>query len=270
MSLAEAATPPSSGLLADWRRQEPVFFAAALTHAALIPVALALMAVDGRTYLDLNIWVKPLKFLVSLAIWFGFLVWATGWLPSGATAKRWWRPFTIVMVSAAALEMIYLGGAAALGTGSHFNVSTLAWRLAFNAAAVMAVVLTSASLVYGALIIRDRAGPLPPRLPACDRARISARLSAHPHRGLHAGRERRAFRGRRGRVGRGRTAAARLGAGRGRSSAGALPRASRHACHAGFRMARGAVAPCQARRGGGARRSGGLARAHGGGLFRGA
>ena len=164
MSHAEAApsVPAAAGFLTEWRGREPVFFAAALAHAALIPLALALMAVDGRTYLDLNIWVKPLKFLVSLAIWFAFLAWATGWLPEGTTRARWWRPFTLVMVLAAALEMVYLGGAAALGTSSHFNVSTLAWRLAFNAAAVMAVVLTSASLVFGALIVQDRAGPLPP------------------------------------------------------------------------------------------------------------
>lgn len=163
MNLAAAAMPPTSaGFFAEWRRREPVFFAAALAHAALIPLALGLMAVDGRTYLDLDIWVKPLKFLVSLTVWFGFLAWAAGWLPRGATASRWWRPFTLVMVVNAALEMIWIGGAAAAGVGSHFNSSSPLWAFGFTMAAFSAVILLGSALVYGAALARGGAPGMDP------------------------------------------------------------------------------------------------------------
>lgn len=162
MSLALETAPAPLGFLAELRRREPIFAAAALAHLLAVAPVLAAMAVDERMHLDVNIWVKPLKFLVSLTVWFAFLAWAAAWLPAGTTRARWWRPFAFAMVGAAALEMLYIGGAAALGTSSHFNVATPVWRAAYNAAAVMAVTLTSASAVYGALILRNRAGPLAP------------------------------------------------------------------------------------------------------------
>ena len=42
-------------------------------------------------------------------------------LPAGTTAKRWYRIYVGAVAVAIVLEMIWIGGAAALGTASHFN-----------------------------------------------------------------------------------------------------------------------------------------------------
>lgn len=161
MSLA-LATPPASGLLTEWRRREPRFIAAALAHAALIPVALALALVDERSLAGAGVWVKPLKFLVSLTVWFGFLAWAAAWLPAGVTARRWWRVHAFVVILCAALEMTWIGASAALGVSSHYNLATPLTRALFNGAAFAAVLILSSAALYAVLIARNRTGGLDP------------------------------------------------------------------------------------------------------------
>jgi hypothetical protein len=90
------------------------------------------------------------------------LAWFAGWLPASVTASRWHRIFSMVVVLAISAETVWILGAAALGTASHFNDSSPIAIGLYALMGVLAVVLTSGSLVYGIAILRDRNSRLDP------------------------------------------------------------------------------------------------------------
>jgi hypothetical protein len=155
---AQSAPDRHSRINAVFSR-EPLFAGAALCLAiSMVPTAFA-MLIDPRTFQGINIWIKPLKFEFALSVYLATLAWFAGWLPRGTLTSVWYRGFAAMVVFAIAAEMIWVGGAAALGVGSHFNTSI---RGLYPLMGVFAVVLTSASLVYGVLIWRDTESRLDP------------------------------------------------------------------------------------------------------------
>jgi len=145
--------PLRDGLLEIVRR-EPLFAGAALVLALMVaPTATALL-LDDRTLNGVDVWIKPLKFEVSLALYLATLAWFAGWLPAGVVANRWYRAYAVIVVACIGLEMVWIGGAAAFGIASHFNVGTPLMSAAYPVMGVLAVVLTSATLVYAVLLWR--------------------------------------------------------------------------------------------------------------------
>ena len=102
-----------------------------------------------------SVWVKPLKFQIALAIFLATLAWFGGWLPAWAQNARWRRGFSILVALCIAVEMIWIGGAAAFGVASHFNISTPFMATVYGVMGVAAVTLTSPALVYGVILLRD-------------------------------------------------------------------------------------------------------------------
>ena len=84
---------------------EPTFAAVGvvLTLAAL-PL-LAAGAVDGRLFQGIDIWSKPLKFALALAIYVFTLSVYARWLPSGTVARRWFRVYVGTVAFAIAYEI---------------------------------------------------------------------------------------------------------------------------------------------------------------------
>lgn len=154
---------PSAGVLSssvyDVFRREPLFAGAALFFVLLmVPTTFALL-VDQRTFQGINVWIKPLKFQFALGVYLATLAWFADWLPQGTTRALWYRAYAAVVVFAMAAEIAWVGGAAALGVGSHFNTSV---RGLYPLMGFFAVVLTTASLVYGVLIWRAKDSRLDP------------------------------------------------------------------------------------------------------------
>lgn len=157
---ASSASQLPNRLMAD----EPRFTLLAVVLAfALIPV-FAAMAVETRLYQDVNVWVKPAKFMISLSIYLLSLALFARSLPAGMTARRSYRAYSTFIVLCILIEMIWIGGAAAMGVGSHFNRSTPELALIYTLMGVVAISLTSVSLVYGIAILRNRASALAPSL----------------------------------------------------------------------------------------------------------
>jgi hypothetical protein len=152
----------SSSLVAELFRREPLFASLALVFAVLIPPTLAAMAFDSRTLQGANVWVKPLKFEISLLLYVATLAWFAGWLPRGVVTSAEYRAFAWAVTAAIVAEMIWVGGAAAFGVASHFNTSSRFMANIYGLMGILAVLLTSASLVYGVIILRDGASPLDP------------------------------------------------------------------------------------------------------------
>lgn len=163
MTLAPARRP-AMPLLPRLIADEPRFaLLGILLGLALIP-AFAAMAIETRTWQDVNLWVKPAKFLASLSLYTLNLALFARLLPPGMTARRGYRAFAWVVVLCILAEMAWIGGAAAMGTGSHFNRATPALDALYSLMGLLAVTLTSASLVFGIAILRHRAAPVAPAL----------------------------------------------------------------------------------------------------------
>ena len=98
----------------------------ALFWLAVISVVGAVVLVpfwifDARELGGVSVWEKPLKFFISVAI-FSFTV---SWLSSFITkGSRWVKVAGLFIAISLAVELVLITAMAALGTTSHFNVST--------------------------------------------------------------------------------------------------------------------------------------------------
>ena len=96
-----------------------------LTLVGVVIVAF-LYFTDTRELLGVPIWEKPLKFLISGAIYTATLSWFYSLV---TRAKKAAYLFGVAIVIFLAIEIIVIAGMAASGQTSHFNVSS-----AFNIA----------------------------------------------------------------------------------------------------------------------------------------
>jgi hypothetical protein len=120
------------------------------------------MALDERTLLGVNVWLKPLRFETALTVYLATLAWFAGWLPERVVGTRWYRTYAASVVAAIVAEMVWIGGAAAFGTASHFNESSPLMAWTYRLMGGLAVLLTSSALVYGILILHHRNSLLDP------------------------------------------------------------------------------------------------------------
>lgn len=149
-------------LVRELFRREPIFAGAALGLAMLVAPTFAAMALDDRLILDVSVWLKPLKFELSLMLFLGTLAWFAGWLPRGTTRTPWYRVFAVAVVVCAAIEMVWLIGSSAIGVAAHFNDTQPFWAAVYPLMGVLAVFITSATLLYAWLLWSSAAGGLNP------------------------------------------------------------------------------------------------------------
>lgn len=141
----------------------PMTRLAVILALASVPL-IAAMLLDTRLIDGESIWLKPLKFHAALVIYLVTLAFFARYLPSGLTERRSWRVYQGVVIACIAAEVIWIGAAAALGTTSHFNISSPVWAALYSLMGTAAVTLTSMSLVMGIAIWRNSAIGLAPAL----------------------------------------------------------------------------------------------------------
>lgn len=121
---------------------------------AALPV-MAAYGMDDRLFQGDNIWLKPLKFHLALTVYTGTLTLFAMLLPEGTFTSRRWRVYIGVVTLCILAELLWIGGAAALGTASHFN-QTGVRGVIYPLMGVAAVTLTSLSLAMGLVFWRHR------------------------------------------------------------------------------------------------------------------
>lgn len=128
-----------------------VFTVAMLVLA--LPTAV-LLALDDRMLRDVAIWAKPLKFMLSAALFAATTAWFIGLLPKNIQTSPMvrWLAWTIVIT--AVFEVGYISLQAVLGSGSHYNVSDPLHAFLFGLMGVGAVCLTLTQAVLAGLIAR--------------------------------------------------------------------------------------------------------------------
>lgn len=143
---------------------EPLFKASGLLICLSLSPTLAAMALDHRQFLDDSVWLKPVKFQIALTLYLLTLAFLARWLPAGMTASRSYRVYSGLVIFAIVAELIWVSGAAMYGTASHFNVTNPLMQGIYGLMGLLAVLLTSATLVHGIAIWRNPRTGLPPAL----------------------------------------------------------------------------------------------------------
>ncbi|NMH90353.1 hypothetical protein HF519_01825 [Pseudonocardia bannensis] len=125
--------------------------------AGLAAVLAVLLPLDGRVVMGAPVWLKPLKFALSISLYAAALSWmlARMDLPGRSAQRSGW-----VISVAAAVEMVIIVGQAARGVRSHFNDSTAFDIALFALMGATIVVLWLATLSIALRFLR-RPGPDP-------------------------------------------------------------------------------------------------------------
>jgi hypothetical protein len=136
---------------------------AMLLALGLLPLYAA-MALDTRIFQGESPWMKPVKFHYALLIYTLSLAFFARFMPASTRQGRAWRWFSAAVITAITAEVIWLSGAAMLNTASHFNTEVPFLAAVYPVMGVFAVLLTSASLVMGISVWRNRSTGLAPAL----------------------------------------------------------------------------------------------------------
>jgi hypothetical protein len=84
-------------------------------------VLVPLWIFDARELGGVSVWEKPLKFFISSAIFSFTFSWLSSFITKGS---RWVKVAGLFIAISLAVELVLIAAMAALGTTSHFNVST--------------------------------------------------------------------------------------------------------------------------------------------------
>jgi hypothetical protein len=138
-----------STLVEDARRGHAGLFGFAVLMAVLAAVLIVLALIDHRTVLGAPVWIKPLKFAISLAAYAGVLAWMLGQLPQPVLQRAGW-----VIVGASAIEILIITVQAGRGVRSHFNDDDALGQILFSVMGASIMVLYVATLVIAARFLR--------------------------------------------------------------------------------------------------------------------
>lgn len=111
------------------------------TFCFLLALLLAFFPlVDARELQGVNVWIKPLKFFVSIGVFF----WTMGWFLNYLEEPRKVRIISTWIFVLMAIELILISFQAARGKLSHFNISSILDAVLFQ---IMGIAIFMNSLV---------------------------------------------------------------------------------------------------------------------------
>ena len=132
--------------------RQPILAGVALVMLLATVPALLAMHFDPRTVNDISGWVKPVKFLVSLSLYYATLAWYFGYLPEMVRCGRLARWIVAMTILVGVAEMLWLFAAAAAGVPAHFNRDASLFQLAYPLAGVGATILLVGMFVQARMI----------------------------------------------------------------------------------------------------------------------
>jgi len=111
--------------------------------------------IDDRTFLGINVWIKPMKFCISIGIFSWTMAWLLDYLPQRKQVKF----ITIGIVAMLGIEQAIIIGQAALGKASHFNNSSMFDGILFSIMGFAIIINTL--MILWALILFLKVNELP-------------------------------------------------------------------------------------------------------------
>ncbi len=129
-----------------------------LTALAMVAGAVVVATIapfDTRVVTGINPWIKPLKFLTSIAIFLATMAW---FMPDVDASPRLRQRLSRTFAGTMIVEMLCIAGQAARGTTSHFNYATGVDAAIFQIMGMAITVNTIAAAVMLWRIRRDTPG----------------------------------------------------------------------------------------------------------------
>ena len=146
-----------------FRRQRTLAWFGAMMLAAMLPAALA-WGLDARELRGANVWIKPLKFMLSVAVLAWTTAWFVGHLPPARRRSRGVGAVVALVVGAGSFEVGYIALQAALGQGSHYNVGDPLHATIYTLMGIGAVLLVGSQPLLAGLLWRWPTRQHPPAL----------------------------------------------------------------------------------------------------------
>jgi hypothetical protein len=154
------APTPAARFLADMAFGSRALSRNCAAAFILFGICLGLSMIDDRVFNGINVWHKPAKFYLSIAVLFGTVAWALSLLPHDLRQRRSLRWSTAALIGASWLELAYITFRAARAEGSHYNVDTALEQALYSIMGLGALTMTGASAVIGVVLWRNRNGEL--------------------------------------------------------------------------------------------------------------
>ncbi len=130
------------------KNESPVVFWILVSHALMFVLCLIGLAVDDRVLLGVNVWIKPLKFVISSAIYIATVAFL---LPLYPYSKKKQKIINGIVAWTMLVDVIIIVLQGYRGVQSHYNVST-----AFDGILFMIMgVFVGINVIFMALFIID-------------------------------------------------------------------------------------------------------------------
>lgn len=156
---APTVTVPLLALWRELRSRQPQLALFGTLLFALLAVALVAGLLDPRTFRGVGLWVKPAKFMASLALFAWTTAWFVGLLPPAARQGRAVKAVVALILAAGSFEIGYITLQAAQGQASHYNGSTVLHQLLYGLMGAGALTLTATQGLLAWRIAREPAAP---------------------------------------------------------------------------------------------------------------
>lgn len=150
------------GVLREALFRQRTLSAYGLLLLVLTPFMLLLQRIDVRTFDDVDVWAKPTKFVFSVAVFALTTAWFFGYVRPDRREAPSLRACVAVIIAAGSFEIIYISWQAGHGLASHFNNSSIFYRIMYGLMGLGAVSLVAALLPLAWEIARRPAQGLHP------------------------------------------------------------------------------------------------------------
>jgi hypothetical protein len=134
---------------------DSILLAGAAIQIAFILPTVGAMLIETRQLNGINIWIKPLKFELSMALNLLTLFVLLRTLPVVDRDTRFIRWSAVAVAAASTFEIVYIALQAARGVGSHYNVGTRLEALGYQLMGVGAVTMVLGAFLIGIAIRRS-------------------------------------------------------------------------------------------------------------------
>lgn len=143
---------PKAFLQELWRRQ-PVLSSYGLLMLVLCIPAFAALQLDPRTLRGADIWLKPIRFMLSTGLFALTAAWYMGLLDDKTRDARRFHVMAWVLAGSCGFEVAYITAAASQQIESHYNITDGIHIAMFAAMGVGAVLLTGSQGWLGRQIL---------------------------------------------------------------------------------------------------------------------
>jgi hypothetical protein len=140
-TLPDTRIVPSSWT-ALWRREPRLVAFALLMLAMMLPAAIGL-GLDERVLRGVSVWVKPMKFMASVALLALTTAWFAPLLPEPVRRGRSFNLLVWTVIATGGFEVGYITLQAALGQASHYNVGDPLHAALYTLMGIGAMLLTA-------------------------------------------------------------------------------------------------------------------------------